>query len=103
MPLEPEFPSAPVSTTDHVILCRLLGPCSVWQPGRVLPHVITGPTLNLFGHLLLRPGQRRWRETLNEAIWPDSDCRSRAGFNTTLWRLRQFLAPLAGVTLDAVR
>ena len=86
MPVEPELPSVTASTTDNVTLFRLLGPFSVWQSGRILPHVISGPTLNLFGHLLLRPGQRHRREALIEAIWPDSDCRSRAGFNTTLLR-----------------
>ncbi len=80
---------------------RLLGPFSVFRDGHSVDHAVTGPARMLLIYLLAHPGQRLRREHLAETVWPEGAPPSRSAFNTTLWRLKKFLADLPGVTVEA--
>lgn len=79
---------------------RLLGPFAVYLRGRAVDQGLTGPARTLLIHLLAHAGRRHRREHLIEAVWPQERAPARSRFNTTLWRLRKFLADLPGVNLE---
>ncbi|TRD16120.1 AfsR/SARP family transcriptional regulator [Palleronia caenipelagi] len=79
---------------------RLLGPFSVWKDDRTMDRNLGLPARLLLISLLTQRDQRQRREALMEQIWPEGKAPSRKAFNTVLWRLRQFLEALDGVTLS---
>jgi DNA-binding SARP family transcriptional activator len=64
---------------------------------------LAGPAREMLIYLLSHPDRRLRREALPEAIWGELRAPNRGSFNTTLWRLKKFLAGLDGpdLTCDA--
>jgi DNA-binding SARP family transcriptional activator len=61
---------------------------------------IVGPTLELFAYLVSFNRRSVRRDYLADMLWEDLDAdRSRAALNTALWRVRQAVRGLRGLTL----
>lgn len=79
----------------------LLGTVAILQHGGIPVSLgIVGPTLELFAYLLSVNRRPVRRDHLAELLWEDFDPdRSRAALNTALWRVRQTVRGLRGLTL----